>query len=270
MLGRAAQGVRRRRCDVQRLGLLPHRLARRREERRQEQRVIERLEERERRVGIRVVGFRVGLLRIVERRLGLVIELGDVEFGLFRLVVWFEGTRRLTRLGTSPNTHRQTAHTRPDTTRGNSMFKGFKEFIMRGNVMDLAVAVVIGAAFTTVVNAVVNGIINPLIGAVFNAKSLDKTLVLEIPTVNGDTADIMFGALIGALIQFLVVAAVLYFAFVMPMNRLRSMAEARRKKGDTEPPDEPVTELDLLTEIRDLLARTEQPAGGRHEGRPEA
>lgn len=146
------------------------------------------------------------------------------------------------------------------------MFKGFKEFIMRGNVMDLAVAFVIGAAFTLVINSVVTGIINPLIGAVFNAKNLDSTLILEIPTVSGGHAKILFGAFIGALIQFLIVAAVVYFAVVVPVNHLLKMAAERRRAGAVEEEDTPPNELDLLAEIRDLLAQDRIPGAGKHQG----
>jgi large conductance mechanosensitive channel len=145
------------------------------------------------------------------------------------------------------------------------MFKGFKEFIMRGNVMDLAVAVVIGAAFTLVINSVVTGIINPLIGAVFNAKSLNSVLILEIPTVSGGHAKILFGAFIAALIQFIIVAAVVYFAVVVPVNHLLKMAAERRKVGAVEDEDTPPTELDLLAEIRDLLAEDRVSSGGKHQ-----
>jgi large conductance mechanosensitive channel len=145
------------------------------------------------------------------------------------------------------------------------MFKGFKEFIMRGNVMDLAVAVVIGAAFTAVINSVVTGIINPLIGAVFNAKNLDSVLILEIPTVSGGHAKILFGAFIAALIQFLIVAAVVYFAVVVPVNHLLKLAAERRKAGVVEEEDTPPNELDLLAEIRDLLAQDRASSGGRHQ-----
>ena len=69
------------------------------------------------------------------------------------------------------------------------MIKGFKEFILRGNVIDLAVAVVIGAAFTAVVNSIVNNLINPLIGVIFQADSLDTALVIEIPTLSGGVAE---------------------------------------------------------------------------------
>ena len=74
------------------------------------------------------------------------------------------------------------------------MLKGFKEFILRGNVIDLAVAVVIGAAFTAVVNSIVENVFNPLIGAIFRADSLDSALVLSIP-LPGDDAQIRFGAM---------------------------------------------------------------------------
>lgn len=140
------------------------------------------------------------------------------------------------------------------------MFKGFKEFVMRGNVIDLAVAVVIGAAFTAIVGVLVDGVINPALGALFNTEDLSKSLIVTIPTLSGGTAKILFGALIGAAIQFLLVAAAVYFALVMPINKLKERAEARRKAGASDeevPPDE----LQLLTEIRDLLAK---PAAGRH------
>ena len=133
------------------------------------------------------------------------------------------------------------------------MIRRFKEFIMRGNVIDLAVAVVIGAAFTAIVNALVEGIFNPALGALFNAENLDKAWIVSIPTLSGGKADIMFGAVVAAAIQFLLVAAAVYFALVMPVNKLKERAEAKRKAGAT---DEEVApdELQLLTEIRDLLA----------------
>lgn len=131
------------------------------------------------------------------------------------------------------------------------MLKGFRDFILRGNVVDLAVAVVVGAAFTSVVGALVDGVFNPLIGALFNAESLSSAFVVEIPLVTG-TAKLAFGAVIGALIQFLLTAAVLYFAFVLPINSLRKRVEERRQAGvEAEPAA--ASEADLLAEIRDLL-----------------
>ena len=99
--------------------------------------------------------------------------------------------------------------------------KGFRDFILRGNVIDLAVAVVIGAAFTAIVNSVVNAVINPAIGALFRADSLDTALGWTIPTTDGGETTMYFGAVIGAAINFLIVAAVVYFVLVMPVNRLR-------------------------------------------------
>ncbi|MBX3310425.1 MAG: large conductance mechanosensitive channel protein MscL [Cryobacterium sp.] len=136
------------------------------------------------------------------------------------------------------------------------MFKGFKEFIMRGNVIDLAVAVVIGAAFTAIVNALVTGIFNPALGALFNAENLDKAWIVSIPTLSGGSADILFGAVVAAVIQFVLVAAAVYFALVLPINRMKARAEEKRKAGAPEA-EVPPTELQLLAEIRDLLAKQE-------------
>ncbi|EYT66017.1 MULTISPECIES: large conductance mechanosensitive channel protein MscL [Curtobacterium] len=132
--------------------------------------------------------------------------------------------------------------------------KGFKEFLLRGNVIDLAVAVVIGAAFTAIVSTIVSALINPLIGAVFNASSLDKALVWSIPTVSGGSADILFGAIIGAVINFVIVAAVVYFALVVPVNHLKKVAFERVKNDEEQTPqDVPPTDVEVLLEIRDLL-----------------
>ena len=139
--------------------------------------------------------------------------------------------------------------------------KGFREFILRGNVIDLAVAVVVGAAFAAIVNAIVTGVLSPFIGALFDAGSLAKAFPVTIPTVSGGTATMHFGAVIAALLQFLLVAVVLYFVFVMPMNRMRARAEARRAAG-TE--DTPPNEVDLLTEIRDLLAADAESSAHKH------
>ncbi|MCX7523457.1 large conductance mechanosensitive channel protein MscL [Microbacterium sp. STN6] len=141
------------------------------------------------------------------------------------------------------------------------MLKGFKEFILRGNVLDLAVAVVIGAAFNAVVSAVVENIINPVIGMLFNASSLSHTLVLHVLG-----ADIKFGAFIAALINFLIVAVVVYFVFVLPVNTFKKRVDARKAEGTAAPEESVPTELDLLTEIRDLLAKgPAEEAAGKHQ-----
>ena len=131
--------------------------------------------------------------------------------------------------------------------------KGFKEFILRGNVIDLAVAVVIGAAFTGIVNAIVNSVFNPAIGALFDAETLAEALPVSIPTTSGGTATMYFGAVIGALIQFVLVAVVVYFALIVPINYLKRVS-FKKKQEETSTDDAPPTELELLAEIRDLLA----------------
>lgn len=141
------------------------------------------------------------------------------------------------------------------------MFKGFKEFILRGNVIDLAVAVVIGAAFTAVVNSIVNSVFNPLIGAIFQADSLDNVATVMI----GD-AEIKFGAVLGALIQFLLVAVVVYFVFVLPLNHLKKVAFSLKKTPaeslEEQNEELPPTETELLIQIRDLLAEQQATAAG--------
>lgn len=125
------------------------------------------------------------------------------------------------------------------------MLKGFKDFILRGNVVDLAVAVVIGAAFGTIITAFTGKIVQPLINAITPASSpgLGVTII-----AGKDSAYVDFAALITALINFLLVAAVIYFVIVLPLNTIKE----RRMRGEEAGPAEP-TAVELLTEIRDLL-----------------
>jgi large conductance mechanosensitive channel len=134
------------------------------------------------------------------------------------------------------------------------VIKGFKEFILRGNVIDLAVAVVIGAAFTAIVNAIVQGLINPLIALVFQADSLND-VIIAVPNIRGGTTDFGIGLILAAVINFLAVAVVVYFVFVYPMNRVKDRAAA--KAGVTPADEEPKlpTEQELLVQIRDLLQK---------------
>jgi len=134
------------------------------------------------------------------------------------------------------------------------VLKGFKEFILRGNVIDLAVAVVIGAAFTGIVTAIVGSVLNPALGALFNAEDLAKALPVNIPTVSGGTATMYFGAVIAAIIQFLLVAVVVYFGLIVPINYVKRVSFRRRTEPDATSEPAPPTELELLAEIRDLLA----------------
>ena len=126
------------------------------------------------------------------------------------------------------------------------MLKGFKEFISRGNVVELAVGVIIGAAFKNIVDALVDGIINPLIAAVIGKPDFSDAFIL---TLNG--TDVKFGLLITAIINFLLMALAIYFCIVVPMNALN----ARRKKDEEETVEEASDEVKLLTEIRDALAQ---------------
>jgi len=137
------------------------------------------------------------------------------------------------------------------------MITGFREFILRGNVIDLAVAVVIGAAFTGIVNAIVGSIFNPLIGALFNAQTLATALPVGVPTMSGGVATMYFGAVIAAVIQFLLVAIVVYFALIVPINYLKRVSFIRKEQGVVDDKPAPPTELELLAEIRDLLAKEE-------------
>lgn len=130
------------------------------------------------------------------------------------------------------------------------MINGFKEFILRGNVIDLAVAVVIGAAFSNIVGVLVDALINPLIGLFFKAGSLDEALQLTVPTLGGGESTFMFGLILGAAIKFVAVALVVYFLLVVPMNRLKERTQAVEASADSEPVP---SEQELLVQIRDLL-----------------
>ncbi|WP_051940048.1 large conductance mechanosensitive channel protein MscL [Phaeacidiphilus oryzae] len=144
---------------------------------------------------------------------------------------------------------------------------GFKKFLMRGNVLDLAVAVVIGAAFTNIVNALVKGVINPIVGAfgttdLTNYKSClsgSCTQAKDGTVTHG--IYILWGDVVSAALSFLITAAVVYFLFVLPMNRLmaRYMKPAEvveEKPVEAEIPAQATAdsrEIALLAEIRDLL-----------------
>lgn len=118
--------------------------------------------------------------------------------------------------------------------------QGFKDFIMRGNVVELAVAVVIGSAFAAVVNKVVENLINPILAAVGGADASCLGFHLR----EGNPATFMdFGAIITALLTFLITAAVVYFVFVLPMNTFNERRGVVAAQTDSE----------VLAEIRDLL-----------------
>ena len=142
------------------------------------------------------------------------------------------------------------------------MFEGFKKFIARGNMIDMAVGVVMGGAVTTVVNSIVNSVINPFIAMIFGKPNMDGLLAI---TFNGAT--VSFGAMLGAILNFLIIAAAVYFCILVPINKFRDMTEAllaktklaEQKKADeeaasAEPTAEEQTVL-LLQQIRDELAK---------------
>ncbi|SFS00835.1 large conductance mechanosensitive channel [Agrococcus baldri] len=124
--------------------------------------------------------------------------------------------------------------------------EGFKKFLMQGNVVELAVAVVIGTAFTAIVAAFTEAIINPLLAEAFNADDI----------AGAEVGIFKIGLLIAAIINFLIVAAVVYFVLVLPMAKLKERSD--RRKGISA--DEPVeTDVDILHDIRDLLRAQQAP-----------
>ncbi|NMR20672.1 large conductance mechanosensitive channel protein MscL [Cellulomonas fimi] len=125
------------------------------------------------------------------------------------------------------------------------MLNGFKEFIMRGNVVELAVAVVIGTAFTALVTAVVDGILTPLVAAIFGSPDLSQAGAFVV-----NNANFYPGLVLDAIVKFLMIAAAVYFLIVLPLNKLAE----RRKRGIEPEPEKPAEDVLLLQEIRDLLA----------------
>jgi large conductance mechanosensitive channel len=145
-----------------------------------------------------------------------------------------------------------------------SIWAGFREFLMRGNVVELAVAVVVGTAFSKIVDATVKGVVNPLVGAV-GTKDLDKyQSCLKSPCkVDEKTGAIIsgiplkWGPVLSASLTFLITAAVVYFLMILPMNKYKE----RRAAKNPPPPPEP-TEVELLSEIRDLLVTQRDGSAG--------
>ena len=127
------------------------------------------------------------------------------------------------------------------------MIKGFRDFIMRGNVIDLAVAVVIGTAFGTLIEAVVKGFINPLIAAIFGKPNLT-----DVGNFTINNADFSIGLILTAIINFLLIAAAVYFVIIVPINAVSARV---RKPADEAAPVEP-EDIVLLREIRDALRTT--------------
>ena len=121
------------------------------------------------------------------------------------------------------------------------MLKGFKDFLIRGNVIDLAVGIIMGTAFTAVVTALVQSVLMPAISMLVQSPNFDSCLV---------SGQIKIGVFLTAVVNFLLIAAAVYFAVVLPVQKLNE--RATRNKGEEE---EEETELTLLKEIRDSLAK---------------
>lgn len=136
----------------------------------------------------------------------------------------------------------------------NKIFQGFKDFIMRGNVVDLAVGIVIGAAFTTVVTAFTDGFVKPLIQLLGGGSGIGAGKWEARDGVYFD-----YATFLNAIITFLITAAVLYFLVVLPLNYLAE----RRRRGEEPPPKAPSEDVVLLTQIRDLLAQNATASGAR-------
>ncbi|GAA2328672.1 MULTISPECIES: large conductance mechanosensitive channel protein MscL [Streptomyces] len=140
-----------------------------------------------------------------------------------------------------------------------SVVEGFKAFLMRGNVIDLAVAVVVGAAFTGVVNSIVKGLINPVVGA-FGTKDLEKyRSCLEAPCETNAAGEvtkgipILWGTVLSAVLTFLITAAVVYFLMVLPMSRYLARKAAKERREEEKQAEAESAEIVLLREIRDEL-----------------
>lgn len=119
------------------------------------------------------------------------------------------------------------------------ILQGFKDFVMRGNVIELAVGVIIGAAFTSIVNSLVKDIMTPLVGMIFNEPDFSKI----------DPGGVKIGNFLNALIAFLLVAVAVYFLIVLPYQKLNEL----RQRGEDQEEAPPPEDIQLLREIRDAL-----------------
>jgi large conductance mechanosensitive channel len=154
------------------------------------------------------------------------------------------------------------------------MLNEFKKFILKGNVIDLSTGVIIGAAFTGIVTSFTKGIVEPILALFGGGPSPKLTIpiddrMIEVAKLGADGKPVMengqpvmetvkklieldLGGIIGAVISFLITAAVVFFVIIKPMNKLISLT---KKKEDEAPPAAPAPDIVLLTEIRDLLKK---------------
>ena len=120
------------------------------------------------------------------------------------------------------------------------MLKGFKDFLIRGNVIDLAVGLIMGTAFTAVVTALVQSVLMPAISMLIQSPNFDEFLVF---------GQIKVGVFLTAVVNFVLIAAAVYFAVVVPTQKLTELAAKNKAEEEEE------TEIALLKEIRDALAK---------------
>jgi large conductance mechanosensitive channel len=126
------------------------------------------------------------------------------------------------------------------------LLKGFKAFIMRGNVVDLAVAVMIGAAFNQIINSMVGDVLTPLIGAIFGRPDFSGIVI----------GPVMIGKFVNAVVNFLIVAATIYLAIVLPMKKLQERFDKRKAaEAASAPAPAPSEEVRLLSEILEVLKK---------------
>jgi len=142
------------------------------------------------------------------------------------------------------------------------VLQGFKDFILRGNIVDLAVAVVIGTAFVALVTAFTESFINPILAAA-GGGAVGQGLGIQLGAEGNEATFIDVGAFITAIITFLITAAVVYFAIVVPMKKIQEL----RARGQEPEPVAAPEDILLLQEIRDLLAgRGTKASGAGPEG----
>jgi len=137
------------------------------------------------------------------------------------------------------------------------VLKGFRDFILRGNVIELAVAVVIGTAFNNVVTSFTKSFIEPLIRLISGGKQVSGTITLSGKAGTPDAIALDYGGFINAILTFLITAAVVYFLMILPMNKWKERQAARKPAEDS---PLALTEVELLTQIRDALIAQRIPA----------
>jgi large conductance mechanosensitive channel len=153
------------------------------------------------------------------------------------------------------------------------MIQGFRDFILRGNVVELAIAVVIGTAFSAMVNTFVSAIITPVVAAVGSPDAGGWGFAIRPSFAGGNSADnvtwVDLGGIVNAVVVFFITALVVYFVFVVPMNKYNELVKARLGAQEEEVPAP--TDVELLGEIRDLLkAQQGTPGTTGSSGTPTA